>query len=709
MDHLKKIVLVNDTGAHLQLLTNLLTEFGCVVYPATDGDPALELIRSTRPDLILLDTGSAQADGYAVFGQLKANHITRSIPIILTIHLEDEAARAEGFRQGAVDYIAKPFQTEEVLAKVRLHLRLQELTGQMEEKIAERYKSLHAANAWLEHELDQRKQTEVTLRESNKRYQTLFEEAPVMYLTVRDKNGLPVISGCNAAFLSTLGYRRDEVLNRYLGDFYNTESREILETGTFQKALQGNMKAAVLRNLVTRDGRIVAALTRTAPDFGPSGKVIGTIVNYTDITDLKKAEMEIQENLFRQEALLYMYQRMDTEPVQNLISYVVDWCTNLTGSAIGLVGLVSDDVQYMEAHIWPEKRKDKSLPKQQIVFPISEAGQWAEPIRQRRLIIANDCREPNPFEDGHPGLSRFMGVPVVDKGRVVAVAGVANRSQDYSESDHYMVSLLLEGMWELIKRKRAEEMSKQAEVKLRKLNDELEQRIRQRTVELESANKELESFAYSVSHDLRAPLRHINGFVELLQKNAENTLDRKSRHFMEAISESTQKMGVLIDDLLSFSRMGRNAMSPQPVNPEKLVHSIIRELEPETADRNIQWCIGDLPMIQGDRAMLRIVLMNLIANALKFTRPCRQTRIEIGSRPDTNVETVFFVRDNGVGFDMAYGDKLFGVFQRLHRSEEFEGTGIGLANVQRIIARHGGRTWAEGDVGQGATFYFSLP
>jgi light-regulated signal transduction histidine kinase (bacteriophytochrome) len=249
----------------------------------------------------------------------------------------------------------------------------------------------------------------------------------------------------------------------------------------------------------------------------------------------------------------------------------------------------------------------------------------------------------------------------------------------------------------------------QAEEVLKRYRNQLEELVKNRTKELEAKNKELEAFAYSVSHDLRAPLRHIDGFIELLQKKTETAPDEQGRHYLDLISDSAKKMGALIDDLLSFSRMGRQEMLLKPVGMGPLVHGIIRELVPDTAGRRIDWRIGHLPVVEGDAAMLRMTMDNLISNAIKFTRPRQQAKIEIGSQPGQNGEAVIFVRDNGVGFDMAYAHKLFGVFQRLHRSDEFEGTGIGLANVRRIIARHGGRVWAQGEPGQGAAFFFSLP
>ena len=246
---------------------------------------------------------------------------------------------------------------------------------------------------------------------------------------------------------------------------------------------------------------------------------------------------------------------------------------------------------------------------------------------------------------------------------------------------------------------------RQVEESLRQAQEELAKRA----VELQAANKELEAFAYSVSHDLRAPLRHVVGYAELLKKQAASALDEKANRYLKTILEAAKRMGDLIDDLLGFSRIARAETKKAAVNLEQLVAQVIAEVAQDTSGRDIAWKIGALPVCYGDRSMLRLVFVNLLSNAVKFTRKRTRAEIEIGYSQEKNAQIEIFVRDNGAGFDMRHADKLFGVFQRLHLPEEYEGTGIGLATVQRIVHRHGGTCWAEGAVDHGATFHFTFP
>jgi light-regulated signal transduction histidine kinase (bacteriophytochrome) len=231
--------------------------------------------------------------------------------------------------------------------------------------------------------------------------------------------------------------------------------------------------------------------------------------------------------------------------------------------------------------------------------------------------------------------------------------------------------------------------------------------VKQRTAQLEAANAELEAFTYSVSHDLRAPLRHISGFSKILSEEFGPSLPREAQHHVDRILQGTTRMGTLVDDLLNLARVGRQELRLQVTGLNSLVDEVIAGLKPECEGRQVEWKVASLPFVECDPGLMKQVFQNLLSNALKFTRPRTLAVIEIGVA-DKEAAPAVFVRDNGVGFSMKYADKLFGVFQRLHRPEDFEGTGVGLATVQRILHKHGGRIWTEAELDRGATFYFTL-
>jgi two-component system sensor kinase len=256
---------------------------------------------------------------------------------------------------------------------------------------------------------------------------------------------------------------------------------------------------------------------------------------------------------------------------------------------------------------------------------------------------------------------------------------------------------------------------RQAQSDLRKSHEELERRVEERTVELkertealEAANKELESFSYSVSHDLRAPLRAIDGYARMILKKEGDKFDEETMRKFNVIRSSSQMMGQLIDDILTLSRVVKKHLSTAQLEMDAVIREVWKEIETINPERNIKLTVRDVPAAYGDRTFIKQVYANLLSNAAKFTKGRDPALIETGGYIEGN-ENVYYVKDNGVGFEMEYYDKLFGIFQRLHKPEEFEGTGVGLATVERVVQRHGGRVWAEGKVNEGAIFYFTLP
>ncbi|HZK14660.1 MAG TPA: ATP-binding protein, partial [Desulfobaccales bacterium] len=405
-------------------------------------------------------------------------------------------------------------------------------------------------------------------------------------------------------------------------------------------------------DLLTKDRREVPVLINASLITDPQGRPLGVIWAIRDITALRRAEMALEAERRRLLSLL-----------EELPAYV---------------NLKAPDYSIKFANRFFRERFGD--PGGRPCYQVMRG--YNAPCEDCHVLMVLDTHEPHEREWTHRGERSY-------------------HTYDYPFADSDGSPLILELGIDITDRKKAEE-------EVLQLNEELEQRVQRRTAQLEAANQELESFSYSVSHDLRAPLRAIDGFSRILLKDHADRLDAEGQRLLGIIRANTQQMGQLIDDLLAFSRLGRREVKAADLDMETLVRNVVGELQNTLRDRTVKWDLKPLPATRADRALMHQVWVNLLGNALKFTRRKEPASIEVGCRPAGD-EDIYYVKDNGVGFDMQFAHKLFGVFQRLHRYEEFEGTGVGLALVQRIVQRHGGRVWAEGQLNGGACFYFSLP
>jgi len=483
------------------------------------------------------------------------------------------------------------------------------------------------------------------------------------------------------------GYQSEEILGKHFSCFYLPEERDAGKPSRElqESLLKGRFEEQAQR--VRKDGSAFWADVLITPMYDDSGTLSGFSKIARDITERKQVEDALEVQSKALEAQTLMLQSVLDSMAEGLVAAdeqgrFLIW----NRAAERIVGYGPADLPAQE---WSEHYGN--------YLPDAVTPMPTEQLPLVRAIRGETCTT-----------EIFLRNPQIAAGAWIEASGGPLRGKDGAVRGGVVA------FHDITKRKADER-------EIRELTDELEHRVVERTAQLEAANKELEAFSYSVSHDLRAPLRHIGGFSKMLVEEFGSALDPAAKHYVDRILLGTQKMGLLVDELLNLARLGRQALKLQPTRLTTIVREVIAMLQPDSEGRPVEWVVADLPLVECDPVLVKQVFQNLLANALKFTRPRASADVNVQAETlpparavieisctEKDGQAVFVVRDNGIGFNMKYVDKLFGVFQRLHRAEDFEGTGIGLATVQRIVQKHGGRVWAEGELGKGAAFYFTL-
>jgi len=474
------------------------------------------------------------------------------------------------------------------------------------------------------------------------------------------------VQSWNPAAEEIFGFTSDEARGKHPYGLIVPKDAQTHVDIIWKRLLEGDATAHSINENMTKDGRINTCAWTNTPLKEADGSVVGVLSMVQDITERKQAEEAI-ERLRRQNEMIL------NSAGEGIVGVDKDGnATFINPAAAKMLGFEPQELIGKCMHDHHHHSKADGSPYPQEECPIYMA------FRDGKVHIVED--EVFWRKDRTRFPVAYVSNPIKEDGELV---GAVVTFRDIT-------------------------MRKRREEEIQRLNAELEQRVVQRTAQLEAANKELESFSYSVSHDLRAPLRGIDGFSKILLEEYHDKLDDEGKRILNVVRSSTNKMGQLIDDLLAFSRVSRQEIRKSEIDMNGLAKSVFEELKSAVPNRTIYVDFIDLPVAAGDQSMLRQVWSNLLSNAIKFTEKKEAAVIEVGSQREEN-HTIYYVRDNGAGFDMKYKNKLFGIFQRLHSENEFEGTGVGLAIVQRIIQRHGGNVWAEGLIDGGATFYFSLP
>ena len=707
-----RILVVDDEPKLAQGTARVLAQNGYATKVALSGAEALQLMPGYRPHLVLLDRAMAEIDGTEVCRRIKSDPTLGDVMVIfLSGRLIEKDDQVESLTLGADGYLVRPISNAELKARITAFVRTLSLQLTLREKNAE----LAQANQALQREVAERIQSETALRERENLFTGVFELSNVGKSLTQPSGEVRV----NRAFAEMLGYTLIEMEQQTWQSLSHPDDLNLTITAV-QPLVDGRTDSArFCKRYLHKNGSVVWADVSTTVRRDQAGRPLYFMTAAIDITARKQAEEQARQMLAEM-----------TESRQVLLSAIED-LKRTEAEKETLLARAQVSRRTMLSVVEDQRRSEKAL---------RQSEQWFRSAVQDSpfptVLHAEDGAILN-LSNSWCELSGYSPAEIAtiadwteraygeDKERVrAAVAATFGLEQRKHEGDYAIrtksgasriwefssapLGQLPDGRRLVISMAIDVTERRAVEREVQRLNAELETRVTERTSQLKVANQELESFSYSVSHDLRAPLRHVQGYADMLARETQGQLSATGQRYMKTMSAACQEMGNLIDDLLSFSRMGRAELTEASVDLTALVQATVDELARAARGRPIEWSIAPLPTVRADPAMLRLALINLLANAVKFTRPRAPARIEIATAGMEGPRVIIRIRDNGVGFDPHYAHKLFGVFQRLHRADQFEGTGIGLANVRRIITRHGGRTWAEGTLEAGASFFITL-
>jgi PAS domain S-box-containing protein len=542
------------------------------------------------------------------------------------------------------------------------------------------------------HDITARKQIEDALKFAKMEWERTFDSVPDLIAVIDNEHRVLRV---NAPMARLLGHTTEECVGLKCYEVMHGTDAPL---GTCPHSLTINDGREHTRE-VHEDRFGLDLQVTTTPLTDEQGRMIGSVHVAHDITERKRADETLRQWNERHEILAEAARLLlSSETPEQMVQVISERVMEHLECHAFFNFLVEEGTERMHLNAYAGIPEETAREIEWLDFGVAVCGCVA---RDGKRIIAEDIAN---IPDARTELVKSFGIqayachPLIYQDRTIGTLsfGTCERPR-FSEDDVTLMRAVASLVATAMARRRIED-------DLARAKDLAEDRA----AALETAIQDLEGFTYSVSHDLRAPIRHITSFSHLLQKKCWSSLDEKGRQYMETISGSSRKLGILMDELLEFSRMGRVPLKKSEVNLQALTGEVVKSFDEQTEARRIEWTIGSLPTVEGDTSMLRLVFANLLSNAVKFTSKKEEVRIEIGHRKEDNIH-VIFVKDNGAGFDMRFVDKLFGVFQRLHHETDFEGTGIGLANVARIIHRHGGQVWAEGKVDEGAVFSFTLP